>query len=216
MGIGKLAFLQFVDEAVGGGAGHERVIRGDYFVCRRLGLGFVKPSAWHFHAFEDFFPILQGQSFVDGSTDDSEEHAAGWRDLVSVISKDPIGVTDDPDSRRFSPGITIFKEASLCDEDASDLEALVMGFIEYNLGLLREFVILESPRSQTISMCPAIQYTSQFVFEHRELSPTLVRDRTLVVDQGRQLFTIHLFDSPATGEVIGPEFDAFIGSLHVA
>ena len=216
MGIGKLAFLEFVDEAIGGGPRQERVIRGDYFVDERLGLGFVKPSAWLFHSFEDFHSILRGQTFIDGSDDDSEEFAADWNTLIGVVSKYPIGVTDDPGSNKFGPGFTIFRDAGLRDEVASDLEAAVGNAIMYYSELLREFRVLESPRSQTISMCPALRYTSQFVFEHREFLPTLVRDRTLVIDQGRHIYTIHLYDSPATGEAVGAEYEAFIGSLHLA
>ncbi len=219
MGIGRLAFLEFVDEAIGNRAdlaGHDRAIRGDYFVSRRLGLGFVKPSEWHFHAFEDFCPMLAGQELLNSSGDhveDFEEHASN---LVAVISKYPIGELPEGELTHFSPSITIFSNSEDREDVAADFEAAVLAGIENFQEMLRDYVVLEGPRFQTISMCPAAQYTAQFMFEHRACPPTLVRDKTLVVDQGHHVFSIHLYDSPATGECVGGEFDAFVGSLHLA
>lgn len=219
MGIGKLAFLQFVDEAVGGRtevAPHDRTVRGDYFVSRRLGLGFVKPSAWHFHAFEDFCPMLAGQELMNGSGDYEEDFAEHASNLVAVISKYPVGESADGDFARFSPSITIFSNAEDREEVAADFEAAVSKGIDYFREMLRDYVVLEPPLFQTISMCPAARYTAQFVFEHRAIAPTVVRDRTLIIDQGHHVYSIHLYDSPATGETVGGEFDAFVGSLHLA
>jgi hypothetical protein len=216
MGIGRLAFLEFVEEAVGKGATQERVIRGDYFVCPRLGLGFVKPSAWHFRAFEDFFPILEGQKLMGTSGDDSEEFAEDWRSLVGVISKYPLGLEDDLESNRFTPSITINKYSSLLFETAINLEAAAIAAIEKYSELRRDYRILEPTQFQSISMCPAIRFTSQFVFEHRHVPATLVRNKTLIIDQGQYIYCVNLYDSPTTGEAIGAEFDAFVGSLHLA
>lgn len=219
MGIGKLAFLAFVDEAVGGAPGRsesERVFRGDYFVSQKLGLGFVKPSAWHFHAFENFAPMLEGQKLMISSGDDAEDFAEHASSLVAVISKYPVGVTADEDSNRFSPSITIFQNSEDRDEVATDFKAAILAGIEHFRELLRGYCVLEAPRFQMISMCPAVLYTAQFVFEHRACPPTLVRDRTLAIDQGHHVYSIHLYDSPTTGEAVGAEFDAFVGSLHLA
>jgi len=219
MGIGKLAFLEFVDEAIGSGehaASRDRTIRGDYFVSHRLGLGFVKPSAWHFHAFEDFFPMLAGQTLKTGSGDDAEDFEDHASNLVAVISKYPVGEIAEVEYARFSPSITIFSNAEDRDDVAADFETLVSQGIEYFRETLRDYLILEPPRFQMVSMCPAVRYTAQFVFEHRAIAPTVVRDMTLVIDQGQRVYSVHLYDSPAIGETIGGEFDAFMGSLHLA
>lgn len=219
MGIGTLAFLAFVDEAIGGRtdlSADDRTIRGDYFVSRRLGLGFVKPSAWHFHAFEDFCPMLAGQEIMNGSGDPVEDFAEHASNLVAVISKYRLGEFAEGKSTRFSPGITIFSNAEDRQHADADFEAIVQSGISYFREMLRGYVVLNPPRFQTVSQCPAARYTAQFVFEHRASMPTLVRDKTLVIDQGRRLYTIHLYDSPITGETVGGEFDAFVGSLHLA
>lgn len=219
MGIGKLAFLAFVDEAIGGrtdlSAG-DRTIRGDYFVSRRLGLGFVKPSAWHFHVFEDFCPMLAGQELMNGSGDPIEDFAEHASNLVAVISKYPVGEIAEGESTRFSPAITIFSNAEDRQHTDADFGTIVRSGIAYFREMLRGYVVLNPPRFQTVSRCPAARYTAQFVFEHRAATPTLVRDKTLVIDQGRRIYTIHLYDSPTTGETVGGEFDAFVGSLHLA
>lgn len=218
MGIGALAFLEFVEEAVGGQvdiATQERVIRSDYFVSPRMGLGFVKPSTWHLHAFEEFFPMLAGQKLRDGS-DDDEEFAEHARNLVAVVSKYPVGPVADGESTRFSPSITIFRNAEDREDSTEDFMTVISSGIEYFRGMLRDYVVLEPPRFETVSMCPAAWFTAQFTFEHRAMTPTVVRDRTLLIDQGHRLYSVHLYDSPATGEAVGGEFDAFVGSLHLA
>jgi len=219
MGIGKLAFLEFVDEAVGGRADpadNERTIHGDYFVSRRLGLGFVKPAAWHFRAFEDFRPVLDGQKLVHPEDDEAEELAEHANSLVAVISKYPLRILAPGELTQFTPSITIFSTVDPGDHVSADFEAAVSDGIEHFHEILRDYVVLEPPRFQTISLCPAACYTAQFVFEHRATVPTLVRDKTLVIDQGHCVYSIHLYDSPAIGETVGGEFDAFLGSLHLA
>lgn len=216
MGIGKLAFLQFVDEAVGAGSGRERVVRGDYFVDERLGLGFVKPAHWFIRTFDDFAQLLSGQKASTASMQDDQELEEHLKTLVATISKYELVAGDTEGSGRFSPSITVHSNTEHRELVASDFSAAVWLGIQYFSEILRDYVILEEPSFQAVSMCPAARYTAQFVFEHRFVAPVLVRDKTLMIDQGHRVYTIHLYDSPTTGEAVGAEFDAFIGSLHLA
>lgn len=218
MGIGRIAFLSFVDEAIGGdpAAGGDRVVRGDYFVCRRLGLGFLKPASWHFRAFEDFVSDLGGQELADTTVDDAEECAEHLRKLVVVLSRDPVGAKAEGDIVRFTPGITIFSNSDDRSDTAADFEGTVSRAIEYFATTLRDYSVLEPPRFRQVSRCPAARYSAEFMFEHRGMRPTRVRDQVLIIDQGTTVYTIHLYDSPWTGIVIDEEFEAFIGSLHLA
>ena len=220
MGLGKIAFLRFVDEAVGGdgagGGGGDRVVRGDYFVCRRLGLGFLKPASWHFRAFEDFASDLEGQKLADDTVDAAEECAAHLEKLVVVISRDPVGGKAEEDPVRFTPGITIFSNSEDRAAAAADFRAVIVRAIEYFQTTLRKYAVLEQPRYRQISLCPSARFTAEFIFEHRGMPPTRVRDQVLIIDQGTTIYTIHLYDSPWTGIVIDDEFEAFIGSLHLA
>ena len=67
-----------------------------------------------------------------------------------------------------------------------------------------------------ISMCPAARFTSQFIMEHSRTMPTLVRVETLAIDQGARVYSINLTDLPAIGHTATTEFDAFVGTLHLA
>ncbi|MFM8892223.1 MAG: hypothetical protein ACKOTB_11500 [Planctomycetia bacterium] len=218
MGIGKIAFLSFVDEAVGGdvSAGGNRVVRGDYFVCHRLGLGFLKPASWHFRAFEDFVSDLEGQKLADDTVDHAEECAAHLQHLVVVISRDPVGAKAEEDPVRFTPGITIFSNSEDRPAVAADFQGAILRAIEYFQTTLRAYALLEEPRYQQVSRCPSARFTAEFIFEHQGMPPTRVRDQVLMIDQGTTVYTIHLYDSPWTGVVIDDEFEAFIGSLHLA
>ena len=216
MGIGKLAFLEFVDEAIGGGPRQERVIRGDYFVDERLGLGFVKPANWFMRTFEDFAQLLAGQQTATAWMEDDEDYDEHLRTLVATISKYELVAGDTEGLGRFSPAITVHSNTEHRALVASDFQGAVSMGIQYFSEVLRDYVILEEPSFEAVSMCPAASYTAQFVFEHRYVAPVLVRDKTLMIDQGHRVYTIHLYDSPATGEAIRGEFDAFLGSLHLA
>lgn len=217
MGIGQHAFEQFVDAVIGGRVrADEQAVRGDYFVNRRLGLGFVKPRAWHFRAFEDFYPVVAGQRLEGDLYDEQEELADHAATLVAVVSKYPIEEACADATVRFSPSITIFSNSEDRSDLPADLATTVALGIEYFGRVLRDYVILEPPHLLGVSSCPAARYTAEFVFEHRAMQPTRVRDQTLMIDQGTRLYTIHLYDSPATGERIVDEFTAFVGSLHLA
>ena len=219
MGIGKLAFLEFVAEAVDGSkgvAGRDRAIQGDYFVSRRLGLGFVKPSAWYFHAFEDFEPKLAGNIFVEGSVMDGADFSVYGSDLVVVVSKYPLGSETEVEKAAVGPSIAICSSSRDKEDAKDDLKTLVSQTIDLSREILRDFLILEPPRFQMISMCPAARFTSQFIMEHSRTMPTLVRVETLVIDQGACVYSINLTDLPAIGHTAAPEFDAFVGTLHFA
>lgn len=219
MGIGKIAFLEFVDEAIGGvalPASGDRIVRGDYFVCGRLGLGFVKPASWHFHAFEDFFPRLAGQELVDGLHEDPAAFQQETRNLVVVMSKDPVREHRDGETAVFSPSVTIFSNAEDRADEEFDFHALVFLAIDGFGEMLREYSVLVPPIFLRISECPAARFVAQFIFEHRGMTPTLVRDQTLMIDQGDRVYTVHLYDSPETGLSHDREFDVFLGSLHLA
>lgn len=219
MGIGKIAFLAFVDEAVGRGsaaAAGDRIVRGDYFVSSRIGLGFVKPAAWHFRAHEDFCRLLKGQRLMNQSDDEQEaELEQQCEHLVAIVSKEPVVEIPEGAVAQFIPSITIFSNPDR-GERPQGLEAIVDGAIGSFREMLRGYTILEPPRFQEVSLCQAARFTAKYVFEHRAIRPTPVRDRTLVIDQGRRIYSIHLYDSPWTGQEVGGEFEAFIASLHLA
>lgn len=219
MGIGKIAFLDFVDEAFGGTAlpaTGDRIVRGDYFACARLGLGFVKPSSWHFHAFEDFLPRLAGQELKNGLHEDPVAYRREAENLVVVISRDPVREHHDGETARFTPSITIFSNAEARADEDFDFHTTVFLAIEGFGEMLREYSVLVPPSFLQISACIAARFTAQFVFEHRGMRPVLLRDQTLMIDQGDRVYTVHLYDSPETGLSLDREFEIFLGSLHLA
>jgi hypothetical protein len=215
MGIGRREFLKFVATALGGIVIDPLtpfIVNGDYYVNTTLGLGFIKPSAWKFDLFKDFASILEGQIF-QGIEDDAEDEVR--RDqastLVATISK------YGDDVARFSPSITVFKNREDREMlESQNIELLVWDAIDGFSTLLKEYAVIEEPVPRTISNCPAIRFKSRWLFEHRKIEPIIIEDEALAIDQGSVLYTIHLYDSPETGDSAPSEFRQFVRSVHIA
>lgn len=217
MGIGRRAFLEFVTTAVGGlilDPMKTIAINGNYYVDTRLGLGFVKPDSWFFEKDQDFSTKLKGQIFegFELGTDEEEEFRRDQAStLVATISK------YDSMSLRFGPSITIFKN----QEDYERLKPINLvdildRFVESNRCLLRNYEVIESPNHYEVSCCASLRFKSRWIFEHRDIEPVLINDQTIVIDQGSTLYTIHLYDSPYTGEDGSNHFSHFVENLHLA
>jgi hypothetical protein len=223
MGLGKLTFLEFVDEAVGGEArvsNESTFIRGDYFVCSRLGLGFVKPSAWHFRSFIDFAPYVARQSLND-LDDGSVEHEQAIQEyagtVVAVVTKYPLAKEDGSVEQRFSPCITIaILGKGQCGEAGASLRSIVHRVIDACLERLPECRVTAPPVFQPLSGCHAASLTSQYMCVGEGIEPRLLRTRSLFVEHGARIYNIDLVDSPWAGEEVVSEFDAFLGSVHLA
>jgi hypothetical protein len=216
MGIGRREFFKFVAAAFGGMAVDPLqavAIHGDYFVNTRLGLGFVKPRNWALEAFRDFASELKGQ-IIQGLPHDVDEEEFR-RDQASTLVATVIKYSGA--AHRFSPSITVFKNWEDYPEIRPEgLEKLAQYMIEGYSALLKDYEVLEVPRQFEVSRCKAIRFKSRWVFEHNDIEPVLIEDEALAIDQGSHLFSIHMYDSPATGEATPEEFACFLKSLHIA
>jgi hypothetical protein len=215
MGIGRRDFLKFVAAALGGLAVdpiRTIAVNGDYYVNARLGLGFIKPSEWAFDAFQDFAPNLEGQILHCLQPDDADEFR---RDQASTLVATIVKRIDSVP--RFSPAITVFKN----QEDyeiiqSKSLEEIALDGVEVWKRLVKNCEVLESPSQCQVSRCHSIRFKCRWVFEHREIQPILIEDETLLIDQGSVAYTIHLYDSPSTGDATPKEFARFKESLRIA
>lgn len=216
MGIGRREFLKFAATALGGlvvDPARVVAVNGDYYVNARLGLGFVKPIGWAFDAFQDFAAKHDGQILqgLPPEADEGEFLRDQASSLVATISK------YGDELRQFSPSITVYKNQGDYEESLSGgLERLALHAIDGFAALLRDYEVIEEPRRREVSHCPAIRFKCRWVFEHREIEPILIEDEALAIDDGSRLYTIHLYDSPATGDVARGEFARFLKSLHIA
>lgn len=61
-----------------------------------------------------------------------------------------------------------------------------------------------------------VRAKSKFLFEHQEIESVLVDDETFVVHHQGAIYTIHLYDSPSSGDASQGEFRVFRESLHIA
>jgi hypothetical protein len=72
MGIGRREFLKFVTSALAGSVFAPTAAvftNNDYYVNQRLGLGFLKPTAWFFEGFRDFSQARNDTIWADERMD---------------------------------------------------------------------------------------------------------------------------------------------------
>ena len=187
-------------------------INGDYYVNVRLGLGFIKPRHWQFDVFKDFGTILNGQIFEGVESDMEEDFRRDQTStLVAAISK------YDNSATRFSPAITVFKnEEDRKDSDLLCLDELVRNATVGFATVLKGYEVIERPTQCEFSKCNSRRFKARWLFQHKQIQPTLINDETLVIDQETVLYTIHLYDSPYNGDIASDEFRQFVASLRIA
>jgi hypothetical protein len=215
MGIGRREFLKFAVAALGGlmvDPIKTIAVNGDYYVNAKLGLGFMKPSDWTFDVFKDFATLLDGQIIEGIEPDDEEEFRRDQTStLVAAIAKYNHSIP------KFSPSITVFKN----QDDRKVLDSLVLDqfVLDAQDGcttLLKDYEVIEQQTRCEFSKCDARRFKARWLFQHKSIQPTLIDDETLVIDQGTYLYSIHLYDSPYTGDIASKKFRQFVESLHIA
>lgn len=217
MNLGRREFLKFVTAAIAGTqakstAGMYR--SPTFYADKKLGFAFEIPQGWHLEAFrEDFDKLLGGQKLAPPYEGDKEVMQEVSQGLLATLSKYPL--EGDP-LKRFSPSITFFKDDDSYLEECEDLLDFSSKAISGFGHLLTNYECMEEPRFIRRSDCVMVRSKSKFLFEHEEIEPVLVDDETFIVHHHRSLYTIHLYDSPYSGDTTQNEFRLFRKSLHIA
>jgi len=217
MKLGRREFIKFLTTAIAGSQGwaSSEVLRSPRFYAdKKLGFGFEIPQGWFLEAFrDDFDELLGGQRLAAPYADDREVMLEASQGLLATLSKYPI--EGDP-IKRFSPSMTFFKDSDGCLEEFGDLLGLsskaIMGF----QSLLTDYECIEEPHLVRRSDCVMVRSKSKFLFEHQEIRSVLIDDETFVVHHQGSVYTIHLYDSPYSGDTAQSEFRLFRESLHIA
>lgn len=217
MRIGRRHFLKFLGSALVGAQSHatENVfISPTHFVDRKLGFGFKIPNGWHLEAFrKDFNKLLGGQQLSEEHRGDNVLFAELSEGLLAILSKYPL----EGDSRlRFSPSVTFFRAESRDLEDYSDLLEMAQSAVTGFSSVLTDYECTEIPEYVHMSGCTMVRSKSKFLFEHEELESTLIDNETFVIHHKNYIYTIHLYDSPHTGDSSQDEFTLFKSCLHIA
>lgn len=217
MKIGRRAFLQFLGSAIAGAQidAHSKFYSSDtHYIDRELGFGFEIPKGWFLETFRKDFPqLLGGQQLAEEWRDEEgllEELGEG---LIATLSKYPI-VGSSPN--RFSPSITFFRDDDSALEDYDDLKDLAEHAILGFSSVLTDYQCTNPPKLIKRSDCTLIRARSKFLFEHRDISPVMIDDEAFIIHHESKIYTIHLYDSPYTGDSSQREFTTFRESLHIA
>jgi hypothetical protein len=213
MGIGRRKFLKFTSLALTGviiDPSQMLILNGDYYVNKKLGLGFRKPSDWEFEVLTGFPDLDRGQIFINLDEDTQKEYLENHIDtLVTVISKYPSS------KLKFSPSITIYLNMEDYKQSSGNIEEIMDTYVSEMKTILRDYNCYERPKRIRLSNCRSIRFKSKFIFEHEKMKPTLIDDECIGVEHRDSLYSIHLYDSPYIGDTATNEFKLFLSSLHL-
>ena len=217
MQIGRRHFLKFIGSAIAGaqaGLLPEVFSSATHYIDRKLGFGFEIPNGWHLEAFrKDFDQLLGGQQLAEEFRDDDDLLGDLSEDLMATLSKYPIV----GDSRaRFSPSVTFFREDDSALSNYADLLELAKDAISAYSKVLTDYECTEDPKFIARPDCVLVRSKSKFLFEHEKMNSVLIDNETFLIHHGRLIYTLHLYDSPYTGDSSQDEFTLFRNSLHIA
>ncbi len=215
--LGRRSFLKFVSAALAGaqvGSASGQYQSPTFYADKSLGFAFKIPEGWHLEAFrKDFKKLLGGQKLAAPFVDDQEFFDDLTEGLMATLSKYPI-VGDD--SKRFSPSVTFFRADDSSLTGFESLRDLMLDSISAFSKVLTDYSCFEDPKYLPRNDCVMVRAKSIFLFEHVEMKSVLIDDETFLILHGGFIYTIHLYDSPYSGDVSQEEFQIFRDSLHIA
>jgi hypothetical protein len=217
MKLGRRDFIKFVTAAIAGTHGissSESFRSPKFYADKKLGFAFEIPEGWYLEAFrKDFNELLGGQRLAPPYVDDREVLLDVSQGLLATLSKYPI---EGDSIKRFSPSVTFFKGDDSCMEEYEDLLELSSTAMRGFKRLLTDYECIEEPHFIRRSDCVMVRSKSKFLFEHQEIESVLIDDETFLVHHHGSIYTIHLYDSPYSGDTSQSEFRLFRKSLHIA
>ena len=238
MGIGRRGFIRAFGAslaALAAAPADAAGLVGDFYLNRRLGVGFRRPDGWSFANVQEMGTVKEGQLLaIDNEFAAGELLASMDLPFVSVVRR-----AKTPDC--FAPSAQFY----LAD-DTPELEELLdlgdtLGRLLNNFArkddpadesprtlkklhddakacgrFLRSFDVLSQPREFQLSACDAAEYTASYLFEHDRLAhPLKVRARTIYVIHRMASYLIRLVDSPDGALEDRFDFDPFVDSIHL-
>lgn len=218
MNIGRRKFLKFLGLATAGLAVDPLAVivrNKNYFVNQKLGLGFEVPDSWQLNAFGDY-SALRGQELTkfDSEVEKKIVEAAS-QSIVAVIQKYPDSLKEK--ARNFCPSIVFSMSPDEIPSEYETFEVYVHEEVEAGFCILTDYEVIESPALFTGKNYSAYTFKTRYLFEHKELiSSTVIEDEVLLIHHNKQIYTIHMYDSPYINDVATDEFEGFKASLHIA
>jgi hypothetical protein len=183
----------------------------DYYVNRKLGIAFRKPSGWVFANAREMGECKAGQVLDLEDADLARELLANSADPILVITPTPLSTNEGS----FTPGVTIFLEGYDDALEGSHGEAVEQEILG-GQAMLANYQLLSEPRLTQVSNCPAYEYVSTFLFQHDALTePVQVNIRVLSVYQKPALYDIRMYDSPYLGSEYIIDYDNFVESIRL-
>lgn len=219
MGIGRREFLRLTSVALGGLAINPMqavVTTTDFYINKKLGILFYKPSSWGFISVKDFGKLKDAQILGNG-WDESKDEV--WQELgepICIITK---YYQDEPRYKGvFSPTITvnITPKEELEDIGIQSFEELI-GMSEYGASLfLKDLTIITRYDPYYISGCKFYESDAEYIFEHLEIeNPLKVELKVLQAEHNGFYYDFNCHQSSAQNQSASFEFEAFKKSIKL-
>ena len=216
MGIGRRDFLKYLamtTSTIAFDAGSAVQVYGDLYLNRKLGIAFRCPAGWHFADVKEMGDVRDGQILAPESElldfNVNEEPLP-----ILTVTRDPLGSSSKLD--HFTPGVTINLE-NLTESECNEFPMVDYSKFDVELcqQMFEKFELLFAPSGLTVSKCKSAEFTSSFLYKHKNIVPTLVRMRSVIVNHHPSYYTIRMFDSPFVGGNAEFNYDEFLSSFRL-
>ena len=211
--MNRRAFLKLLSIAKAGLASDTSqavFARNDVYVNRHLGIAFQAPPSWHFYTVHDMNQIHDAQ--LPRAAD------SVVAELVSELKSQPLvalgerPITDERSGAvAFSPSIVVRLELN---EDNWSLADVIS---RSNLLLSRITTGYQEKRTEFTRVCgyPAALGTYRYLFEAEKMAGTPIIGRSCIIDVGRYLYSINMYNHDPEKPKITQYLDDFVDSIQL-
>lgn len=219
MGLGRNEFLRLMTLALSGivvDPSKAVVTNNNFYINKKLGVLFQKPSSWGFIHVKDFGKLKDQQILGNGWNELKEDV---WRDLGDPICLATKYFDDKPEYKGiFSPTITlqVTPLTELADFGHESFEELI-AMSEYGISqILKDFKVLKRHDPYFISGSKFYEFDSQYLFEHMEMNePVLVELKTLKTEHNGFYYDFNCHQSISQNQIAHNEFEEFKQSIKL-
>ena len=213
MGIGRREFLKLTGTALAGLAMDPLLAvctNNNFYVNKKLGILFEKPSDWGFLAVKDFGRI-KSEQIIGGGLDETAEGI--WKELGDPICIATKYFQDKSEYKGvFSPTITlnITPKQELEYLGHETFEQLMWMSECCVSHLLKDFKVVKRYDPVMISNCKFYEYDAQYLFEHIEIDKPLKAElKVLKAEHNGFYYDFNCHQSKTQNQIADREFEEF-------
>ena len=219
MGLGRRRFIKLANTALIGltvDPFKSVITNNDFYVNKKMGIIFEKPSNWVYLNVMDFEDIKENQILGNGWNDKKEELWEELGDPICYITR--YDQSNPKYEGLFSPTITLnVTHKSKFDDFGIDSFDELMELSQLGTSeILRDFKVTKRRDIQNISGYKFYEYDAQYLFEHVKLDkPFKVELKVLKAEHNNFFYEFNCHQSIEQNQIATADFEQFKQSIKL-